>query len=702
MHRTTLVPQFLCWSVVLGLVIQAGLLVSPARGQGFVPPPPSVPFIQMSIGDSKPVQMSGKQQLITKVQVENPRIVQADPDPNNPRVVMITGLTAGRSRVYLVHVTDDKKEIIEAVDVYIPTGRESRMADLMRNQLERFNKLVKEAVPTANVQAHLAGETVILTGTAPDPETVNILLELARGVFRDVEGSEQLGGGPPVILPGTPAAGITQLMTMQRLIIVNAIRIGGVQQVQLEVVVARVARSEFRQLSFNWMQHGEGHTVGSNFSNPVMNFSNSPIYRAATQNPFHSIGTANFNAMASIVSDAEQQSFQGFLQAMRTEGLVKLLAEPKLVTLSGKPANFLSGGQQAVPTVSGFGGTAGVDFVPFGTQITFLPIVLGNGKIYLEVNPVVNRLDQSAGLDSPTVGRVPGRATQQVQTTVVVEDGETVVIGGLVQNVVNASAAKVPILGDLPFFGTLFRSVNFEETEEELIIMVTPRLVDPLSCDQLPKVLPGRETRSPDDFELFLEGILEAPRGCRKVCRGHKYVPAYRNGPTAGSVPCGLGGPCGPGMGSQGVPGIEGPGVPGMPPGWNGTNYDNGISGPAPQVLPGSGPEKGLAPSNGKGPIFPEKSLPMPPASSHNSQNWLPSPVSTRPGLIPGNGGNNSGATQATYGTLEDGPTSAGQPNPAPQGSTNPILPLVSKPVPSDPPPLPQATFGAGMPKDSP
>src|SRR5207244_8705760 len=101
------------------------------------------------------------------------------------------------------------------------------------------------------------------------------------------------------------------------------------------------------------------------------------------------------------------------------------------------------------------------------------------------------------------------------------------------------------ILGDLPFVGAAFSSKSFEEKETELLVLVTPHLIDAMSCDQTAKMLPGQETRSPDDFELFLEGILEAPRGPREVCPGGHYVPAFKNGPTAGVFPCAGDGRCG-------------------------------------------------------------------------------------------------------------------------------------------------------------
>jgi pilus assembly protein CpaC len=96
----------------------------------------------------------------------------------------------------------------------------------------------------------------------------------------------------------------------------------------------------------------------------------------------------------------------------------------------------------------------------------------------------------------------------------------------------------VPVLGEIPFLGTIFSIKNYVEDEQEMVILVTPHLVDPQSCDQVVKVLPGQESRSPDDFELFLEGILEAPRGPRVPFPDRRFVPAYKNGPTAGLFPC--------------------------------------------------------------------------------------------------------------------------------------------------------------------
>src|SRR5262249_40910763 len=142
---------------------------------------------------------------------------------------------------------------------------------------------------------------------------------------------------------------------------------------------------------------------------------------------------------------------------------------------------------------------------------------------------------------------VPGRTTQRVHTSVELEDGQTLVIGGLIQKVVRGSTQKVPILCDLPFLGAGLRSKALEEQGTELVVMVTPHLVDAMDCAQAPKLLPGQETRTPDDFELFLEGILEAPRGSREVCPDGRYVPAYKHSPSAATFPCAGGNGCGGG-----------------------------------------------------------------------------------------------------------------------------------------------------------
>ena len=179
----------------------------------------------------------------------------------------------------------------------------------------------------------------------------------------------------------------------------------------------------------------------------------------------------------------------------------------------------------------------GALLVPFGTTLEVLPIVYGNGQIWLDINPSVTSVNFGLGI-TINGAATPGFSEQSARCSVLLESGQTFAIGGLIQSSVQATASRVPVLGDVPFLGTLFSSVRHEERESEIVILVTPRLVGPMDCNQVPRRLPGRETRSPDDYELFLEGILEAPRGQRKVWNGRCYNAAYKCDPSVATFPC--------------------------------------------------------------------------------------------------------------------------------------------------------------------
>jgi pilus assembly protein CpaC len=437
------------------------------------------------------MQMSTKERIVT-VQNQKDTVARVSPVIGDPTSVLITGLEPGITRVLFTGASGR----VEVIDVVVQID------------VEYLRVLLKRAAPTAFVEPiPAANNTIILTGTVAHAEDIQTILATAQSVVL----------GPDRVI--------------------NALRVGGVQQVQLCVVVARVARSRLRSMGFGFFENGIKHkfdsTLGSSFA---ANAVGSPIFPVES----NSLSSAGANLIFGFLSN--DQEFFGFLQALKSENLAKILAEPRLMALSGRQASFLDGGEQAVPIPAGLG-QVGVQFEEFGTRLNILPIVLGNGKIHLEVEPEVSNLDAAAGV-SVAGATVPGRVTQRVHTTVEMEDGQTLMIGGLIQRTIVAGTTKVPVIGEIPFLGAAFSSKTFNEEEHELVVLVTPHLVDPMACDQLPKHLPGQETRNPDDFELFLEGILEAPRGSRDVFPdGHHYLPAYRNGPTADQYPC-AGGQC--------------------------------------------------------------------------------------------------------------------------------------------------------------
>lgn len=480
MHHTYCVTRPAVWLSLLAVIASffssagSAWAQQDAPGRGIVVP--------INATKSVPVA-SGKK--AADIRIENPSIARVNVSAD-ARSILITGLVAGATKLRV----GDEDGSVEILDI------------IVQSDVEYLKYLMKRTVPTANVEPiPSANGRFIISGTVGKSDDIPLLLAAAGSVVGDGN-------------------------------IIPAVRVGGVMQVQLDVVIAQVSRTELRQMSFDFFITGNGNFFGSNISQGAQSLT---AANALTVANAASALTGSSTALFGTVGATG--SFFGFLDALRVEGLAKFLAKPKLVTMSGRPASFLSGGRLAIPEPSGLG-TNAVRYEDFGTQLNFLPIVLGNGKIYLEVEPIVNLRDDANGTVIQGTA-VPGFTTQRVQTSVEMEPGQTFAIGGLIQHQVNASIAKVPILGDIPFINTAFTNKSYEQREQELVILVTPHLVDPSTCDQLPKYLPGQETRIPDDFELFLEGIIEAPRGQRSVFVDWHYYAPYKNSPSASTYPCG-------------------------------------------------------------------------------------------------------------------------------------------------------------------
>jgi pilus assembly protein CpaC len=524
MRRTNRVPPTVLWSVLLGVAFGNTLAAQQPPAQP-IPPPAPVKEDRTAHGNALIVPINGTQrvQMAKKGRIErvlNPKenIARVSPVLGDPTSVLVTGLDAGVARITLIGEggAQESVEIVVQFDV------------------EYLRTLLARVVPTASVQPIPGSNNqIILTGYVARAEDIEVIMRTAASVV----------GGPERV--------------------VDALRVGGVMQVQLDTVVAHVNRSALREMGFNLLQSGPSSIFGSVIGNiaPVQTAGTVPPSTFAGNGNTAGGGSSGASGQTGLITGGainsapgaanlflgvvtRSGSFFGFLEALRAEGLAKLLSEPRLVTLSGKPATLLSGGQQAIPEAQGLG-TISVRFEPFGTQLNFLPVVLGNGKIHLEILTSVTQLDSSVGttINGTTV---PGRTAQSAQTVVEIEDGQTLAIGGLIQHISVANTNKVPILGDLPYVGAAFSVKSYTDSEEELVILVTPHVVDPMACNQLPKILPGEETRPPDDYELFLEGILEAPRGSRVPFPDRHFVPAYKNGPTAGLFPCAGDGRCGP------------------------------------------------------------------------------------------------------------------------------------------------------------
>ena len=200
---------------------------------------------------------------------------------------------------------------------------------------------------------------------------------------------------------------------------------------------------------------------------------------------------------------------QVFVQALRENGLLRVLAEPNLVAVNGQSASFLAGGEVPIPITTDE--KIRIDYKEFGVRLNFTAAVLAQDRIRLHVAPEVSEPDFA---NSVTFGgiSIPGFATRRVETVVEIGSGQTFAIGGLLSERVRAVSRRVPGLGDLPVLGALFRSADYQLEESELVVLVTPELVEPVSPNQV-TYIPGGDYVVPNDFELYLTGDLEGRSG---------------------------------------------------------------------------------------------------------------------------------------------------------------------------------------------
>jgi len=277
--------------------------------------------------------------------------------------------------------------------------------------------------------------------------------------------------------------------------VINLADAGGIQQVMLEVRVAEMSRSIGKRLGINF-----AYVQGETF---FLNMLGSLTFLDDELNDLTLRVSPSVNSIFRFTHGSS--SWTGFVDALKEDGLIKILAEPTLITLSGEEAYFLAGGEFPVPVPQGLGTTA-IEFKDFGVGLTFTPTVLNDGKINIRVAPEVSELDFTT---AQIIGGfvVPGLNTRKAATVVEMADGQSFAIAGLLSESIRDGGAKFPLLGDIPILGALFRSREFQKRESELVIIVTPHLVKPLDITQ--QTLPTDYYIEPTDSEFFLEGLSE-------------------------------------------------------------------------------------------------------------------------------------------------------------------------------------------------
>jgi pilus assembly protein CpaC len=297
--------------------------------------------------------------------------------------------------------------------------------------------------------------------------------------------------------------------------------VAGVQQVQLQIRVAEVSKSVFRTLGINSIV-ADNRFVG--VSRPGASINGPLGVPLGIGDGDLDIGSGALAETAPLGADNLWSVFLGFpnsdlaffIDALEENQYLKLLANPTLVALSGEEASFLAGGEFPIPIVQGssggaVGGTAiSVEYKEFGVSLKFRPLVQGDGTIRLTVSPEVS---DAVNVDALQIEgfTVPSLVTRRASTTLELKSGQTFAMAGLIKHNVTAIKSSIPGLGELPVLGPLFRSVQYEKGESELVILVTAELVEPLSLAEMPP-LPGFMHVEPNDWEFYIQGQLEGRR----------------------------------------------------------------------------------------------------------------------------------------------------------------------------------------------
>jgi pilus assembly protein CpaC len=271
-------------------------------------------------------------------------------------------------------------------------------------------------------------------------------------------------------------------------------------QILLKVRFAAVDRNLARQLGINLFDLGLGNALGGvsagQFSPPNISGSSSSSSSSGS-GLTGSAGSASFSQEGSIFAFFPGLNVGADIHALVTRGVVQMLAEPNVMASDGKEASFLAGGEFPYPVVSGTsGGTAAVsiEYKEYGVRLNFIPTITPRGTIRLQVAPEVSALDYSNEVEISGF-EVPGLTTRRVNTEVELKDGQTFILGGLLDKNMTETFQKIPFLGDIPIIGKLFQSQIKNKTDTELIVLVTPEIVAPL-----PAGTPTPDLKYPGQF----------------------------------------------------------------------------------------------------------------------------------------------------------------------------------------------------------
>jgi len=389
----------------------------------------------------------------------------ADVMPMTDSSIYIQGKKTGTTNV---SIYDPKQKLIAVLDLSIvpdTAGLHSR---------------IQASTGGENIRVSSANGQVVLSGQAADAVAAARAVTVAKGLS-----------------PDSP--------------VVDAMQVAPLQQVMLKVRFLEATRQAGRDLGVNWLGAGKKHSFSTGLGSITDTATPTPVSSGGTSVAGTFAGAASaaqpFGTLLANVINTHGLQVDAVITALEEKGLVKRLAEPDLVALSGDTASFLAGGEIPIPvaqTTNNGTPTVTVDYKPFGVQLTFMPTVRSDGIINLRLAPSVSEIDTTNSVQFNGF-TVPTLTKREARTTVELRDGQSFAVAGLLQSDNEADISQLPWLGSVPVLGALFRSTSYQKKETDLVIIVTPHLVKP-TAPGTKLATPFDKTLQPNDVDLFVMG----------------------------------------------------------------------------------------------------------------------------------------------------------------------------------------------------
>ena len=389
-----------------------------------------------------------------ELSIANPDI--ADISTLSDRTIYVLGKSPGLTTLTLL---DANGRLITNVDVRVAAD------------ISEFKERLPQILPGEKIEVRTANDGIVLSGTVSSTVRMQRALDLAERY--------------------APSR------------VSNLLSVGGVQQVMLKVRFAEMERSVSKSLSASLSLKGPMNGRVNVSGGSLTTNTNATQANALAGN----IPSTNENKAATLFGfNAGAVQVGVLLEALESKGVVRTLAEPNLSALSGQEAKFLAGGEYPVP-VGQSNDRITIEFKPFGIELNFVPRVLDDNIINLELAAAVSAIDPTNGFQQSTI-KIDAFRRRETSTTVELRDGESFAIAGLLQDDFRDLNGQVPWLGDLPVLGALFRSAEYQRQQSELVIIVTAHLVTPTRGEAL--ALPTDRIKPPSEAELFLFGRTES------------------------------------------------------------------------------------------------------------------------------------------------------------------------------------------------